>query len=293
MIHNTYIKNVLKITCFLLLFSYSSCKVYKNNCPDTDGDGIPDIVDECPEEAGPKITYGCPLMDADGDGVKDSLDRCPDEAGLAENDGCPGMNPIIKDRIGELVLPPPNPTVFDVLDASIFDGITTMNELNIKIRSALQENGYRANKYLFVENGFALITQLEQIDAEGKSVPEENRWITDVYKSKKFSIREFFKLLFKAQPGHYRTFVFIITTDYFKYSKETTSKDEIENLYVDGSPILPSEIADTPFTNDHKVILNVYEFIKHEHENTVEFNINSDIKNLHIKNSNIVETLKN
>ncbi|MBW2960205.1 OmpA family protein [Mesonia aestuariivivens] len=54
---------------------------------DTDGDGIYDDEDECPETPGLKEFNGCP--DSDGDGIADKNDACPDVAGLAEFDGCP------------------------------------------------------------------------------------------------------------------------------------------------------------------------------------------------------------
>ena len=58
-----------------------------NGCPDTDGDGIQDSEDECPMEAGLPEFNGCP--DTDGDGVSDNKDRCPTVAGLASMAGCP------------------------------------------------------------------------------------------------------------------------------------------------------------------------------------------------------------
>jgi OOP family OmpA-OmpF porin len=58
-----------------------------NGCPDSDGDGIEDAKDDCPNEAGPAELNGCP--DADGDGVADKDDACPAEAGLAALKGCP------------------------------------------------------------------------------------------------------------------------------------------------------------------------------------------------------------
>ncbi len=58
-----------------------------NGCPDADGDGIEDSKDSCPNEAGSKEMNGCP--DADGDGVADKDDACPNEAGLASLAGCP------------------------------------------------------------------------------------------------------------------------------------------------------------------------------------------------------------
>lgn len=52
---------------------------------DTDGDGVRDAEDRCPDTAGPAPT-GCP--DRDGDGVADVYDLCPDEPGNGA-DGCP------------------------------------------------------------------------------------------------------------------------------------------------------------------------------------------------------------
>ncbi|MEP3837506.1 MAG: OmpA family protein [Algibacter sp.] len=58
-----------------------------NGCPDTDGDGIEDSKDDCPNEAGLAELNGCP--DADGDGIADNKDNCPTVAGLKALNGCP------------------------------------------------------------------------------------------------------------------------------------------------------------------------------------------------------------
>ncbi|MCM4154927.1 OmpA family protein [Gramella sp. AN32] len=58
-----------------------------NGCPDTDGDGIEDRQDACPNEAGLAEFDGCP--DTDGDGIADPDDECPEVAGTAEMNGCP------------------------------------------------------------------------------------------------------------------------------------------------------------------------------------------------------------
>lgn len=58
-----------------------------NGCPDTDGDGIPDHLDECPLEAGLAEFNGCP--DTDGDGIPDKDDECPTVPGLKSLNGCP------------------------------------------------------------------------------------------------------------------------------------------------------------------------------------------------------------
>lgn len=67
---------------------------------DTDGDGIKDSKDECPETAGLVELNGCP--DSDKDGIADKNDKCPTEAGLAEFEGCPDSDgdgiPDVKDE---------------------------------------------------------------------------------------------------------------------------------------------------------------------------------------------------
>lgn len=56
-------------------------------CPDSDNDGIEDSKDNCPNNAGPAENMGCP--DTDGDGTLDKDDNCVDVAGPAYNKGCP------------------------------------------------------------------------------------------------------------------------------------------------------------------------------------------------------------
>jgi outer membrane protein OmpA-like peptidoglycan-associated protein len=82
------------------------------NNRDSDGDGIIDADDRCPEEPedydGFQDSDGCPDYDNDGDGIPDVKDKCPDEAedfdGYQDDDGCPDLDndgdgiPDIKDK---------------------------------------------------------------------------------------------------------------------------------------------------------------------------------------------------
>jgi len=68
---------------------------------DSDGDGIPDDVDKCPNEPEDKDGFqdadGCPDPDNDQDGVPDAQDKCPDQPetknGYQDEDGCPDEIP--------------------------------------------------------------------------------------------------------------------------------------------------------------------------------------------------------
>ena len=62
-------------------------------CPDRDDDGIPDILDACPDQAGGSCYSGCPNSkgadyDTDRDGIVDCLDRCPNTYAVGTLDGC-------------------------------------------------------------------------------------------------------------------------------------------------------------------------------------------------------------
>ena len=54
---------------------------------DSDGDGVYDDTDQCPSDPGPPAYNGCPVPDSDGDGLTDDVDACPDLPG--PYDGCP------------------------------------------------------------------------------------------------------------------------------------------------------------------------------------------------------------
>jgi len=69
---------------------------------DSDGDGVEDTIDACPDEFGEPSAFGCvPENDRDMDGIPDSMDRCPDVPGLYWGEftdtymlGCPRESPI-------------------------------------------------------------------------------------------------------------------------------------------------------------------------------------------------------
>jgi len=71
------------------MFQHSLGVAYKFGRMDSDGDGIRNKDDKCPDVFGLAEFDGCPDTDADNDGVTDCCDKCPETPGLAEFDGCP------------------------------------------------------------------------------------------------------------------------------------------------------------------------------------------------------------
>ncbi|SEL65365.1 Thrombospondin type 3 repeat-containing protein [Stigmatella aurantiaca] len=67
--------------------------------PDNDKDTVLDAADKCPLIPGPADNAGCPEetpKDRDGDGIPDKQDKCPDQAedrdGFQDEDGCPELD---------------------------------------------------------------------------------------------------------------------------------------------------------------------------------------------------------
>ena len=88
------VDSVDKCPQVLGVFRYQGCPV-----PDRDGDRINDDEDQCPDVKGVVQYKGCPIPDRDQDGVEDALDKCPDNAGDAANGGCPEIKAEIINRI--------------------------------------------------------------------------------------------------------------------------------------------------------------------------------------------------
>ena len=105
-----------------------------NGCPDSDGDGVADKDDECPDEAGAEGNKGCPWPDTDGDGVSDDVDACPEEAGTAENSGCPELSNEVVQTINELAT-----KINFAAGTDRIQGKKVMNSLN-EIKKLLDEN---------------------------------------------------------------------------------------------------------------------------------------------------------
>lgn len=148
--------------------------------PDRDGDGRPDVIDECPDEPedydGVQDRDGCPdleeerevLEDRDGDGIPDVKDRCPDQSetvnGYMDDDGCPDEAPMV---IGTepIVLPGMqfaegsyalDPGMYSTLDR-LAHTLLLYPEINIEIRGHTDNRGsVAANRTLSQKRAMAV-----------------------------------------------------------------------------------------------------------------------------------------
>lgn len=116
---------------------------------DSDGDGVLDDNDQCPNVAGTAALHGCPERDRDHDGVLEPDDACPDKAGPATNAGCPVYRTVVvTDNSIEL-----NQKIFfaydlaDILPKSyeVLDDVATVlrdrEKLRVRIEGHTDEHG--------------------------------------------------------------------------------------------------------------------------------------------------------
>ena len=85
------INNSIKIFIYKDLLGINSPSPNPDIKKDTDGDGVPDNIDGCPEEKGSKELKGCP--DDDRDGVINKFDECDSVKGDKKCAGCPCKGP--------------------------------------------------------------------------------------------------------------------------------------------------------------------------------------------------------
>lgn len=104
---------------------------------DSDGDGVPDKKDHCPDHPGIVELNGCP--DSDGDGIKDDDDKCPNLTGLSSMDGCPDSD---GDGFSDLIDPCPNKAGVNGQSCPDSDGDGILDNLdNCPNEAGLESNG--------------------------------------------------------------------------------------------------------------------------------------------------------
>jgi hypothetical protein len=194
--------------------------------------------------------------------------------------------------IPEFRLPPPQPSATDDIAPSYFSNCKTLSDVNTKLTSALDKCGYVRKSFFYVPNGFALVTQLEKINEDGSVKPEGERWRLDNYRGE-FSLKNYFRNLFNANPGFYRCIVFVITDSYYKYSENLATQGQAREWLISGVNKLPPEIGQIKTSPNYSYNVLIYQFKKNENDSATNIIIPSPITGrTHLIKSKIYEQLK-
>jgi hypothetical protein len=162
--------------------------------------------------------------------------------------------------------PPPEASAKQVLPADLLekeDAPRSLANVNAKLVAALEPNGYVERSYYAVPNGFALVTRLEHIDADGKPKTDPSRWVVGNAALSSFNIVDFVHALVGSETGYYRVIVFIVTDVPFAESDKKVSSKEATEWLSAGLNTLPASIGDLPYIKNHvSTTVLIYEFNK-------------------------------
>ncbi|MGJ8680588.1 hypothetical protein [Paraglaciecola sp.] len=184
----------------------------------------------------------------------------------------------ISDEATNLYFPWPIPSPSSQIDFTLYSKREierirpTYGQANRRLQRLLFRADYTNQRYYLLNKaslqGFAIATQLEQIDVNALPLPDPNRWSADVVEASLFSMSEFLKALLQADQGYFRVLVFVISNKALTYSKEEATKETASKWLEQGQNRLFEEVIDWPYTQQSTISVLVYEFEHDENTNT-------------------------
>ena len=135
-----------------------------------------------------------------------------------------------------------------------------LRDIDQRLGAALAAGGYAEKKYFAVPDGFAVVTRLEQINADGTPKEGNERWAPEIGPLRNFSLSEYIASLFRAPVGYYRIIVFIVTPHPFSEANHSVSRDEAADWLRSGLNVLPDSIAQRRYDQGFACTALVYEF---------------------------------
>ena len=170
--------------------------------------------------------------------------------------------PALAPQMPTLDWPPPKPSTQCVLPPRFLAGATQLRHADDRLRTALSRAGYGTPAYYQIPNGFALVTQLEQISPDAKPLPAPQRWSVQIAPTQK--VADWLKSLVIARAGRFRVLVFTVTDAPFAPSRTEISRKAAMAWLGNGLNVLPPAIGAQPCSADCRVTALVYEFEKVE-----------------------------
>jgi hypothetical protein len=147
------------------------------------------------------------------------------------------------------------------LPQHFFQNAPVLGKIAEKLKLTLDKQGYYYQSYKSFKGGFALITQMEQFNADYTFRNDDTRWQALPMGGSFKGFMDYFEKLLLPQNRRYRTFVFVVTTQGFSQEERNVqvTKQDAEKWYQSGKSQLPRLIAQEPAAGA-TVTAIVYEF---------------------------------
>lgn len=177
------------------------------------------------------------------------------------------------DLENDLDWPPPAPSTQVVIPRSLLlaglGATPTLNEVGERVDYTLDAAGYNEKAYFSIGcDGWAIVTRLERIDAEGAPV-EGGRRFDPPEAGEPWSLSGYISRLFYAPPGYYRQIIFVATPREIDPDEMPTleGREQIEAIAAEGATEMV-ELDDTEgWTQGHALTALIYEFRSEGQEN--------------------------
>ncbi|PCJ94426.1 MAG: hypothetical protein COA50_11735 [Flavobacteriaceae bacterium] len=169
--------------------------------------------------------------------------------------------------------PPPYTSAMEKVNISFFENIETLGGVNEKLLSSLDHLGYYETSHYPIQEGeaqgFAIATQMEQINKDATSLEGDDRWNSALISdTSDFSFSQYFKSLFMPRKGFFRVIVFAVVNRSFSTSGNTT-RDEVLTWANGGQSDLDNTISAINFEG-FNVFALIYEYRLHENDITAK-----------------------
>jgi hypothetical protein len=168
-----------------------------------------------------------------------------------------------EEAMPEFPWPPPRASASDVIPRGLLVGNAAhpiLSTVAQAIESAFAQTGYGEKSYYSVPGGFAMASQIEQINHDGSPKESFDRWSLQVPPLRKFELGPYLTALFTARPGYYRVIVFIVTSKAFSQRDVKITSEQSRAWVSSGSNKLSEEIGNQEYSSAHSCTALIYEF---------------------------------
>jgi hypothetical protein len=192
--------------------------------------------------------------------------------------------------------PPPQASAnMEIPRDLLITGVTRPRIMDVASRliSALDKAEYGERSFYSVPGGFALVSRIEQIHPDGRSMEQNARWPLTPQPPRVFSVTSYLQALFSSNSGYYRVIVFVVTNKPLVQSSPATSYSSPRDWVWAGANRVPTAIGFVNYTSEFSCTALIYEF----HQESKGSEVKLDLPGLltgkeHLEKSNLLVALK-
>ncbi|MGH8487930.1 MAG: hypothetical protein ACREXS_03395 [Gammaproteobacteria bacterium] len=192
--------------------------------------------------------------------------------------------------------PPPKASAFVKVPNELVSGTADkpfLRDVARRLEQTFDAAGYAERSYHSVPNGFALVSRIEQILADGTPREEAARWAVSSVRPKVVSLRDYITALFTAPRGRYRIIVFIVTDLPVTQEKKEPTRAQATEWLNSGALSLPPSIGGQPYSGNYYTTALIYEFERGAGDQGAALKIPSDLSGkTHLQRAGIWSRLR-